>query len=348
VKTAIRFIVVAACLPVPAVAQYPFIPSPAMDVTKVSDTPVLAGYAAARQTLRGDTNTFSVTRARFTLQTQPGSIVSLRLQADFAALDSSMGRTEPSFALTDAYVQLSPPESSLTYRRYAPALLVGQFKTPFSLEFLTPYSALLTANRSQASDSLSTRRDIGTMGQVEAWNRVVLAAALVNGQGSNNPGNSTGKEMMIGRLTLVPIPKSLTVAGKWLAHGGDHRWGADARWFSDPRLLPGSFIVEGELIRRTGAVTPATAATDGSGGYALALWRALPWLEPVVKWERLRESHSTGTTASERRARWTTLGVVLRSPEATEHLRIQVNWIGKKESPARAKNELVTQFVAQF
>jgi phosphate-selective porin O/P len=348
VNSAAVLLVVAACVPAAALAQYPLIPSPAMDVAKVSDTPILSGYGAARQTLRADTNTFSVTRARFTMQTQPGRLVSLRLQADFAALDSSTGRTEPSFALTDAYVQLSPPESSVTYSRFKPALLVGQFKTPFSLEFLTTYAELPAANRSQASDSLSTRRDIGMMGQVQAWNRVVVAAAVVNGQGSNNPGNPTGKEMVVGRLTLVPLVNSFAVAGKWLAHGGDRRWGADVRWFSDPHLRRGSIIAEGEWIRRKGAVIPGTTATDGSGGYVLALWRPLPWLEPVVKWERMRESHTTVTTTSERRIRWTTLGVVLRSPEPAEHLRIQVNWIFKREQPERSKNELVTQFIAQF
>ena len=319
-----------------------------MDVTKVSDTPTLSGYVVPRQTLRGDTNTFSIERARFTMQTQPGSLLSLRLQADFAAVDSSTGRTEPSFALTDGYVQLSPPESSVTYRRFQPALLIGQFKTPFSLEFLTPFPVLYTANRSEASDSLATRRDIGAMGQAQGWDRLVLAAAVVNGNGSNNPSNPFGDEMVIGRLTLFPIKHNLAVAGSWLGHGGDHRWASDVRWLSDTALASGSFVVEGEWIRRTGAVVPAVIATDGSGGYALAVWRAQPWLETVAKWERLRESHSLATITTERWLRWTTLGVVVRTPERAERLRIQVNWIAKREWPEPSKNELVLQFIAQF
>jgi hypothetical protein len=340
-------VLLVACLPVAAVAQYPLIPSPALDFTKLDATAVPAGYGAARQTLRSDTNTFTVTQARLTVQVQPVSVAALRLQANFAAIDSSTGRTVPSVVLTDAYVQLSPPESSTTYRRYRPALLIGQFKTPFSLEYLTSFATLLTAGRSGAADSLATHRDIGVMGQVQGWNRVVLAAAIVNGQGANNPGDPTGKEMVIGRLTLIPVNGSLAVAGKWLAHGGDRRWGGDIRWFSNPRLLPGSVIAEGEWIRRTGSVASGTA-TDGSGGYALLLWRALPWLEPVVKWEKLRESHRAATTSTERRLTWMTYGVVVRSPEAAEHLRIQLNWIAKTEAPSRASNELLTQFILQF
>jgi phosphate-selective porin O/P len=347
VNTHALLVVMAACLPVAVAAQYPLIPSPALDFTKLSAKASVTGYGAVRQTLRSDTNTFSVQRARLTAVARPVPIAAFRLQADFAATGRASGTAVPSFALTDAYVQLSPPESSVTYRRYSPALLVGQFKTPFSLEYLTLFALLPTANRSQAADSLATRRDIGVMGQVQAWNRVVLAAAVVNGQGSNNPANPTGGEMVLGRLTLVPVLKSLAVAGKWLAHGGDHRWGADARWFTDPRLLPGSILVEGEWLRRAGSPTAGTD-TDGSGGYALVLWRALAWLEPIVKWEQLRESHSTTTTRSERRTTWTTYGAVLRSPEAAEHLRVQVNWITKTERPVDARNELLTQLILQF
>lgn len=335
------------CLPAAAGAQYPLTPSPALDFTKLNANLTPAGYGAARQTMRSDTNTFSVTQARLTLQMRPVPLAALRIQANFASIDSSSGSTSPSFALTDAYVQLSPPESSVAYRRFRPALLVGQFKTPFSLEYLTPASMLLTANRSQAADSLATHRDIGVMGQLQAWERVILSAAVANGAGANHPTNPSGKELVTGRLTIMPLGQTLAVAGKWLGQGGDHRWGADVRWFSDPRLVPGSIVAEGEWIRRAGSVT-GTKNTDGNGGYALVLWRALPWLEPVVKWEKLRESHPSPSVLDEHTATWTTYGAVLRSPEAAEHLRIQINWISKREEPVVAKSELVTQFIIQF
>ena len=44
----------------------------------------------ARQSLRSDTNTFSVTQARLTLQMRPVSIAALRIQGNFAALDSTI------------------------------------------------------------------------------------------------------------------------------------------------------------------------------------------------------------------------------------------------------------------
>lgn len=194
---------------------------------------------------------------------------------------------------------------------------------------------------------MATRRDIGVMGQLHGWNRVILSAALVNGEGSNRPANANGEEMVMGRLTLVAPLVRLAAAGKLLSHGGDHRWGADLRWLADPDWLPGSVIVEGELIRRAGAVGTGID-TDASGGYALAAWRALPWLEPVLKWERLREARSTGTTNAEGTLTWTTYGVTIHSRDDREQLRLQLNWITKTERPIDARNELQTQLILQF
>ena len=334
-------------VPTTLAAQYALAPSPQLDFTRLSATLRLAGYVAARAALRSDTSTFSVQRARLTAEIQPLRIAALRVQADFAAIGRTTIDTVPSFTLTDAYVQVSPPESSSYARRFRPALLIGQFKTPFALEFLTPFSSLRTASRSQTVDRLAVRRDIGVMGQVHGWNRVILAAAVVNGEGSNRPANANGEEMVIGRVTLLPPRVRLAAAGKWAAHGGDHRWGADVRWLADPAWLPGSVVVEGEWIRRVGPISTGID-TDGSGGYALAAWRALPWLEPVVKWEKLREERSTATIRSESTLTWTTYGATLRSPEDREYLRLQLNWITKTERPVAARNELQAQLILQF
>lgn len=341
------FIGIVTLLSNPLPGQYPLAPSPPLDFTRLSTTLRLAGYVAGRGTFRSDTTTFTVSRARLTAEVQPLAVAALRVQADFAATGRTTEDTVPSFTLTDAYVQLSPPETSSFYRSLRPALLVGQFKTPFSLEFLTPFSSLRTVNRSQAADRLASRRDIGVMGQVQGWDRVILAAAVVNGEGANRPANADGEEMLTGRLTLLPPLLRLAVAGKWLAHGGDHRWGVDARWLADPTWLPGSIIVEGEVIRRAAPVSAGTNA-DASGGYALAAWRTLPWLEPVVKWEKLRETRSTASTTSETTLTWTTYGFTVRSPEDREHLRVQVNWIAKTERPVDARNELQAQLILQF
>src|SRR5207247_1711205 len=185
--------------------------------------------------------------------------------------------TAPAILLTDAYIQLVPPATLTADGEHAlhPALIVGQFRTPFSLEFLTPFSLLPTANRSQPIDRHTTRRDIGFLGQLAVGHMVTLNAVLVNGEGSNRLTNPDGREMAIGRVTVFPLSR-LAVAAKYLGQGRDHRWGYDARWMDHAAL------VEGEFLARRGPFT-STTTVDASGGYVLAAYQVRPWLQPVLK-----------------------------------------------------------------
>jgi hypothetical protein len=309
-------------------------PTPAQDLARISREPRLTGYLSARETLRDDSLTFTVNRARLTVMARPLSYFAVRVQGDLAAIGRTSGDTVPAFDLTDAFAQLALPDSaSAVARTLQPALLIGQFRTPFSLEFLTPFALLLTANRSQASDLLASRRDIGVYAQVNLTQFAVLGAALVNGEGPNRTSNPDGHELAVGRLTLRPT-RSLAIAGKWGGQAGDHRWGYDAR------LVAGRTVVEGEYIRHTRPES-ATTTFDGRGGYALASYKVLSWLQPVLKWERLRQSDTGDTTLT-----WTTYGVNLLSRD--QHLKLQANWIVKSERPVDRNNEFVTQLVASF
>jgi hypothetical protein len=245
----------------------------------------------------------------------------------------------PAILLTDAYLELVAPDSSSRVVRWlSPALVVGQFRTPFSLEYLTPFSLLVTANRSQPVDRLSTRRDIGVLGQLRFTRYATLTGAIVNGEGANQTSNPNGRQMAVGRLTFFPMP-SLAVSGKWLGQGGDHRWGYDVRW-SSSRL-----IVEGEVIAKDSA-TGSIAAFDGRGGYALAAYRVRTWLQPVVKWERVREKSGAESGPTERRLTWTTYGVNFSAPE--DRVRLQLDWVTRSERPVPASDELVAQLLVIF
>jgi len=124
----------------------------------------------------------------------------VRIQADFSAVGRSTADTVPAFSLTDAYVQIIPPDSGRMAKLLRPALVVGQFRTPFSLEYLTSFSQPLTANRSQAVDRLSTRRDIGALGQFSLDRFAKLTGAVVGGEGPNRT-TSDGRQMLVGRIT---------------------------------------------------------------------------------------------------------------------------------------------------
>ena len=302
----------------PLGAQYPLAPSPVLDMSRLSNDIRISGYLSVREALRNDSSTFSVNRARVTVQTAPVPFLAVRLQGDLSAIgrigsDSSV----PGFSLTDAYAQLVPPQRGGALAALKPAFIVGQFKTPFSLEYNTSFSLMRTANRSLIVDRHSPRRDLGVLAQVSVSRWARLMGAVVNGGGANVTRNVDGRELVLGRLTLLPLP-DLAISGKLSNEGGDHRWGYDARWIVADRL-----VVEGEWLRRT---RPVGTTIDARGGYGLAAFKVLPWLEPVVKWERLTE----GTTV-EARTTWTTVGVNLLS--RGEALRVQVNWINRSERP---------------
>lgn len=322
---------------VPLAAQYPLAPSPVLPKELFSRQLGFTGYVSVRQTVRDDTATFVVNRARITAHVLPVPFAALRVQADFSAIGRGSGDTIPAFLLTDAYVVLSLPDSlGWVARQLQPALVAGQFRTPFSLEYLTPFSVLPTANRSQAVDRLSTRRDLGVLGQMRLARFAAVTGAVVNGEGPNRTSNPDGKEMAIGRLTLFPLP-GFAVSGKWLGQGSNHRWGYDARW------LGARLIIEGEAIRH-GRARHVRAVDQGS--YFLVAYKPASWLQPVVKWERLREVSEATSQATERRLTWVTYGINLLGPQ--ERLRFQINWIAKAEGPADAKDELVAQLQAIF
>lgn len=338
----------------PAPSPYPVAPSAVIDTRRLAPAPAWSGYVAARQTRRNDSTQFAVNRARLTVVAAPRPYLALRIQGDLSnvgrvARDSSVAAS----LLTDAFVQLAPPRAAgaggatAWYARVDPALLVGQFKAPFSLEYLTSFALLKTADRSQAVDRLAVKRDVGVMAQLHATPLVTLAGALLNGEGANATHNPDDRELALGRVTLRPVA-SLALAGKWAGQGPDHLWGYDARW-----LWRGATL-EGEAVHRQGrapgapaSAAPLAAPYAAGGGYALAAYRVLPWLEPVAKWERFREERSAiagGVAASEV---WLTTGATLGTPD--ERLRFQANWVRKRTHPVdRHENELLAQLVAVF
>ena len=321
-----------------SLAQYPLAPSPVLDPQSVTSDLSIGGYLSVRETIRRDSSTFAVNRARVTLQIAPRDFVIVRVQSDLAALGRTSGDTVPGFVLTDAYVQLAPPNGSPRLGSIRPRLILGQFRTPFSLEYLTPFSLLQATNRSQVVDRLATRRDIGVMAHLAFRDRVTLAGSLVNGEGPNSIRNANGKQLVAGRVTVMPVPP-VAIAGKWAGEGADHRWGYDARWMTN------GFVLEGERIERRAPLTGGITQR-ASGHYLMASYRATRHLQPVVKWEQLQDTRTTAGVESRTRLTWTTYGLnVTTMPEV---VRLQTNWIVKREHPANGANELILQLIVIF
>jgi hypothetical protein len=167
---------------------------------------------------------------------------------------------------------------------------------------------------------------------------VTLAGGVVNGEGANTLKNTNGRQLVVGRLTLVPTT-GLAVAGKWSGEGGDHRWGYDARW------MRSGLVLEGERIERDAPVS-GDATQHAAGHYVLASYQLTRHLQPVVKWEQFRERLVDAGATSDLRLTWMTYGLNVMS--ASGAARLQIDWIVKRERPITSPNELVAQLIVIF
>jgi hypothetical protein len=331
---------------------YPVNPTTVLGIQSFPITPSLSGYISVRGTRRDDVTAYQINRGRLTVMEGPKSFLGIRIQGDFSTGQTGRLKSDSTvsgFTLTDAYVELVAPPALRKHHgildELRPSLIVGQFKMPFSLEYLTSFAVLKTANRSQAVDRLSQKRDIGAQGQVGWGNYVTLTAAVVNGAGPNVTTNANGTEMFLSRLTLTPLPW-IELSGKIQREDTDRAWGYDAR------ALWRGFTVEVEGIYRK-RPTEATVFTDAGGGYVLISYRLLPWLEPVYKYDRYHDTRFTtlsatsGTTTASRSSTWNVFGAnILTTPE---WLRVQLDYVHHNEKPTPgAFNEYIAQVIASF
>lgn len=331
---------VLAFVPGAAHSQYPLVPTPVIPLGTLSSSIKVGGYVSVRDTKHGDSTSFSVNRARLTAMIAPLPYLAVRVQADFSGNQSETvsDNTVHGFELTDAYVELAQPVAdSLTWGQWHPALIVGQFKQPFSLEYLTSYAYLRTTNRAAAIDALTPKRDIGAMAQVQ-WSRFITAdASVTNGQGANARSNPNGLELLVGRVTVTPFPW-LALAAKLGNEGTDHIHGYDGR------IEWRDLLIEGEGIHRTRPLSGAHQ--DAGGGYVLGAYKVLPWLQPVLKREWFSDTRQLDGTNTNTQQDWSTVGVNLITPQ--ENLRFLVDWIVKSQRPTTTRNEVDVQLVANF
>ncbi len=339
-----RAAMVTACLfalvPAAAHAQFPLVPTPVIPLGTLSSGINLGGYVSVRDTKHGDSTSFSLNRARLTAMIAPLPYLAVRMQADFSGNQSGTvsGSSVHGFELTDAYVELARlAADSLRWGQWHPALIVGQFKQPFSLEYLTSYAYLRTTNRAVAIDALTPKRDIGAMAQVQ-WSHFITAdASVTNGQGANALSNPNGLELLIGRLTVTPFPW-LALAAKLGDEGTDHIEGYDGR------IEWRDLLIEGEGIHRSRPLSGEHQ--DAGGGYVLGAYKVLAWLQAVFKREWFSDTRQLDGTNTNTQQDWSTFGMNFITPK--ENLRFLVDWIAKSQRPTTAQNEVDFQLVAAF
>ncbi|MCB9604236.1 MAG: hypothetical protein H6720_28270 [Sandaracinus sp.] len=83
---------------------------------------------------------------------------------------------------------------------------IGQFRTPFSRQFIMPLFALQLPDRSIVSDYFRANRDTGISAEGQLFGgRAEYRVGVYNGNGINAGGNDNTKVMVLGRVAVAPL-----------------------------------------------------------------------------------------------------------------------------------------------
>jgi hypothetical protein len=293
-------------------------PAPAAPAVKLS------GYIQARETWQQDIGlTGSINRARLAASGTVAPSVTYRVQGEFRT--GSVGTGKASVSLQDAYIRF-------TRERWA--IQAGQFKTPFTREFLTSLADLETADRSTAVDSLAPKRDIGLMGEYTIVKAVTAYAGVFNGEGQNVTANRDSTVLGIGRVVVRPVAHvSLGVnAARYFADST--RYGADAN-YEDERV-----VVRGEYVAQS---RDGTGADDDRGWFVLGAFTPVPDVQLVAKYESFERP---GLSDQQKNRAWTAGANLFPLGRAT---RFTVEYRSRKiGDPGVRKGQVLAQAQVKF
>ena len=284
--------------------------------------PRLGGYLQMREAWQEPTGlTASLNRVRLSADGSLPHAFGYRVLVEY---ESATGpRTAAGVALRDAYVRWTHAPWSIT---------AGQFKTPFSREYMTSITAIETADRSTVVDTLAPKRDVGVMGE---WARPWGSAALgvFNGEGQNATLNRDSTLLVISRLAARPLAE-LAVAGSVAAYGDDStRYGGEASIERSGVLLRGEVIGQHRHGR----------GRDDLGWFILGGWRIAPWLQIIAR----REDFQRPSLGVARRISATTAGANLDLPGG--RTRLLTNFVSRATgSPRVTRQAWISQVQLRF
>jgi phosphate-selective porin len=283
----------------------------------------LSGYIQARETYQENVGlTGTINRARLAASgSAPGNIV-WRIQGEFRT--GNVGNGKASVSLQDAYVR---------WTRNALGVQVGQFKTPFTREFITSLAEVETADRSTVVDSLAPKRDIGMMADYALGGRATINVGVFNGEGQNLTANSDSSALGVARVSVRPVPYIVIGSNVARYFQDSTRYGVDASLESPWVILRGEYVGQ-HRDQRTG---------DDKGWYALAAAPLRPWLQPVLKYEWF--NRATGPLDAQKNRAWTAGVNLFPWGKATrftlEYLSRKVGQPGVRKSLALAQAQVI-------
>ena len=286
-------------------------------------TPRIGGYLQARETYQSKVGvTASINRARVSVDGGLPQHFSYRVLVEYEANGSAT--TAASVSLRDAYIRWQSEAFTVT---------AGQFKVPFSREFITSITAIETADRAAVVDSLAPKRDIGVMGEWRLGTIAALSLGFYNGDGQNKPTNRDSSLMVSGRVSLRPIA-FLTVAAEVARYNRDStRYGADGSLEWRGIILRGEYLAQQRPLKRP---------VDW-GFFGLAAYRVEPWLQLVLKRERFQRP-AIGTAQYNAA---TTGGINVDLPGG--RTRVIADYVSRRIAfPGAVTRTLITQLQVRF
>ena len=300
-------------------------PAAAPSATSSNPAPTVrfTGYIQARETYRDGVGlTGSINRARLTAYGIVAANFSWRIQGEFRT--GSVGTGKASVSLQDAYIR---------YKTGDFGVQVGQFKTPFTREFITSLADVETADRSTVVDSIAPKRDLGLMADYAIGPTAMLMLGVFNGEGQNVTANTDSTLLWVGRASVRPIAY-LTVGANVATYGSDStRYGVDAGIEYLGAALKGEYIGQ----HRDGGIL------DDKGWYAQGTYKVLPWVQLVLKQEDFRRSEISQAL----RNRATTGGVNVELGGGK--VRLLADYVSRKiGTPGVRKGLLITQAQVKF
>jgi hypothetical protein len=275
--------------------------------------PKVSGYVQARETFQeGPGLTGTINRARLAITGGVRPSFTYRAAIELAAPSG----TAATPSLRDAYLRWTHMWLTVTG---------GQYKTPFSREFITSLADLEVANRSFAVDSLATKRDIGVMAEgTNQWG--TLSLGVFNGEGQNFVVNRDSTQLVVSRALLRPVAP-LSIGGDIAIRSSSHRtMGAEANVDYRGAFLRGEYIADRVDGRER----------DDFGWYLLAGYRFLPWLQAIAR----DEDFERPTAGPARRISRVTAGVNFDLPGG--QTRAILEYEGVKTGVARKLTNLWT------
>jgi len=163
--------------------------------------PKLGGYLQVRETAQEQVGlSATLNRVRISADGALPAMFAYRVLVEYQA--PAGARVPATVSLREAIIRWSPG---------ALALWAGQFKTPFSKEYLLPVPVLETADFAAVVDSLTPKYDLGVMAEWTPGPWGVLSLGVFNGEGQNATGtNRDSLVLPVARAVLRPIaPLSL-------------------------------------------------------------------------------------------------------------------------------------------